>query len=163
MSSFFFFFLPKFAARKVRFRATPEHRHLCPPSDGLAGASVWGGGRPACRQFHTAYAHRRDRALRNKASTCKTATQNASNYGPWLVGLGGTESAWRIPFNELFDAKVIVFRERLLILIMFLPILLPRLGERHSRVGFSAFFRLRRLGRRRGLFHSRAQNTASRP
>ena len=50
------FFLPKFAACKVRFRATPEHRHLCPPSDGLAGASVWAGGRPACRQFHTAHA-----------------------------------------------------------------------------------------------------------
>lgn len=35
------------------------------------------------------------------------------SYGPWLVGLGaalwGTESAWRIPLNELFDAEVIVF------------------------------------------------------
>ena len=55
------------------------------------------------------------------------------NYGPWLVGLGaalwGTESAWRIPLNDLFDAKVIVFWEHVLILIMFLPILLPRLGE----------------------------------
>ncbi len=54
-------------------------------------------------------------------------------YGPWLVGLGaalwGTESAWRIPLNELFDAKVIVFWEHVFILIMFLPILLPRLGE----------------------------------
>src|SRR5438128_2451529 len=54
-------------------------------------------------------------------------------YGPWLVGLGaalwGTESAWRIPLNELFDAKVIVFWEHVLILLMFLPILLPRLGE----------------------------------
>jgi len=47
--------------------------------------------------------------------------------------------------------------EHLLILIMFLPILLPRLGERHSHVGFSAFFGLRRLGRRHDLFHSRAQ------
>src|SRR5712692_1737852 len=54
--AFFSFFLPKFAARKVRFRATPERRHLCPPSDGLAAASLWGGGRPACRQFHTAHA-----------------------------------------------------------------------------------------------------------
>src|SRR5882762_7054300 len=57
----------------------------------------------------------------------------SANYGPWLVGLGaalwGTESAWRIPLNELFDAKVIVFWEHVLILIMFLPILVPRLKE----------------------------------
>src|SRR6184192_4555417 len=54
-------------------------------------------------------------------------------YGPWLVALGaalwGTESAWRIPLNELFDAKVIVFWEHVLILIMFLPILISRLDE----------------------------------
>jgi drug/metabolite transporter (DMT)-like permease len=59
-------------------------------------------------------------------------TRTAS-YGPWLVGLGaalwGTESAWRIPLNELFDAKVIVFWEHVFILIMFLPILIPRLHE----------------------------------
>src|SRR6266702_362177 len=56
-----------------------------------------------------------------------------ATYGPWLVGLGaalwGTESAWRIPLNELFDAKVIVFWEHVLVLIMFLPLLLSRLGE----------------------------------
>ncbi len=56
-----------------------------------------------------------------------------SNYGPWFVGLGaalwGTESAWRIPLNDLFDAQVIVFWEHVLILFMFLPILLPQLGE----------------------------------
>jgi drug/metabolite transporter (DMT)-like permease len=56
-----------------------------------------------------------------------------AHYGPWLVGLGaalwGTESAWRIPLNELFDAKVIVFWEHVLILIMFLPILIPSLKE----------------------------------
>src|SRR5882757_3161883 len=56
-----------------------------------------------------------------------------ATYGPWLVGLGaalwGTESAWRIPLNELFDAKVIVFWEHVLILIMLLPILVPRLKE----------------------------------
>jgi len=55
------------------------------------------------------------------------------SYGPWLVGLGaalwGTESAWRIPLNQLFDADVIVFWEHVLILLMFLPILLPNLGE----------------------------------
>ncbi len=56
-----------------------------------------------------------------------------ANYGPWLVGLGaalwGTESAWRIPLNKIFDAEVIVFWEHILILIMFLPLLLPQLGE----------------------------------
>src|ERR1700693_6125672 len=55
------------------------------------------------------------------------------SYGPWLVGLGaalwGTESAWRIPLNELFDAEVIVFWEHVLILLMFLPLLLSSLGE----------------------------------
>jgi drug/metabolite transporter (DMT)-like permease len=55
------------------------------------------------------------------------------SYGPWLVGLGaalwGTESAWRIPLNNLFDAQVIVFWEHVLILLMFLPILIPKLGE----------------------------------
>src|SRR5437762_3989233 len=57
----------------------------------------------------------------------------SATYGPWLVGLGaalwGTESAWRIPLNELFDAKVIVFWEHVFILIMLLPILIPRLIE----------------------------------
>jgi drug/metabolite transporter, DME family len=57
----------------------------------------------------------------------------SAHYGPWLVGLGaalwGTESAWRIPLNELFDPKVIVFWEHVLIVIMFLPILIPRLRE----------------------------------
>jgi drug/metabolite transporter (DMT)-like permease len=43
--------------------------------------------------------------------------------------LWGTESAWRIPLNDLFDAEVIVFWEHVLILLMFLPILLPQLGE----------------------------------
>jgi drug/metabolite transporter (DMT)-like permease len=57
----------------------------------------------------------------------------SATYGPWLVGLGaalwGTESAWRIPLNELFDAKVIVFWEHVFILMMFLPILMSRLHE----------------------------------
>src|SRR3954462_199420 len=56
-----------------------------------------------------------------------------SSYGPWLVGLGaalwGTESAWRIPLNDLFDADMIVFWEHVLILFMFLPILFSQLGE----------------------------------
>ena len=54
-------------------------------------------------------------------------------YGPWLVALGaalwGTESAWRIPLNNLFDAEVIVFWEHVLILVMFLPLLLMQLRE----------------------------------
>jgi drug/metabolite transporter (DMT)-like permease len=60
-------------------------------------------------------------------------TARSAAYGPWLVGLGaalwGTESAWRIPLNELFDAKVIVFWEHVFILIMFLPILISRMKE----------------------------------
>ena len=54
-------------------------------------------------------------------------------YGPWLVALGaalwGTESAWRIPLNNLFDAEVIVFWEHVLILLIFLPLLLMQLRE----------------------------------
>src|SRR5213595_4281740 len=55
------------------------------------------------------------------------------NYGPWFVGLGaalwGTESAWRIPLNQLFDAPVIVFWEHVLILLMLLPLLLSRIAD----------------------------------
>jgi drug/metabolite transporter (DMT)-like permease len=54
-------------------------------------------------------------------------------YGPWLVALGaalwGTESAWRIPLNNLFAAEVIVFWEHVLILLIFLPLLIARLAE----------------------------------
>src|SRR3954464_11159348 len=50
-----------------------------------------------------------------------------------MVGLGaalwGTESAWRIPLNDLFDARVIVFWEHVLIILMFLPLLLMRWTE----------------------------------
>src|SRR3984893_17567382 len=64
----------------------------------------------------------------------KNRGSSGVSYGPWLVGLGaalwGTESAWRIPLNQLFDAEVIVFWEHVLILLMFLPILLPSLGGR---------------------------------
>ncbi len=60
-------------------------------------------------------------------------TRSRAGYGPWLVGAGaalwGTESAWRIPLNDLFDARVIVFWEHVVILLMFLPILIPKLGE----------------------------------
>src|SRR5207244_2355429 len=77
----------------------------------------------------------------------QNGTARSVNYGPWLVGLGaalwGTESAWRIPLNELFDAKVIVFWEHVLILIMFLPILIPRLHEIpkvHARTWGSLLF-----------------------
>ncbi|MBA3543232.1 MAG: DMT family transporter [Chthoniobacterales bacterium] len=57
----------------------------------------------------------------------------STSYGPWLVASGaalwGTESAWRIPLNNLFDAEVIVFWEHVLILVMFLPLLFVRLKE----------------------------------
>src|SRR5580704_19609335 len=63
----------------------------------------------------------------------KNRESSGVSYGPWLVGLGaalwGTESAWRIPLNQLFDAEVIVFWEHVLILLMFLPILLPNIGR----------------------------------
>lgn len=63
----------------------------------------------------------------------KQTVATRSSAGPWLVGLGaalwGTESAWRIPLNDLFDAEVIVFWEHILILLMFLPILFSQLGE----------------------------------
>src|SRR5205809_5846234 len=63
----------------------------------------------------------------------QNGTARGAIYGPWLVGLGaalwGTESAWRIPLNDLFDADVIVFWEHVLILVMFLPILFSQLGE----------------------------------
>jgi len=63
----------------------------------------------------------------------QTRKTRATRYGPWLVGLGaalwGTESAWRIPLNELFDAKVIVFWEHVFILVMFLPILISHVLE----------------------------------
>jgi len=63
----------------------------------------------------------------------QTRVTQRANYGPWLVGLGaalwGTESAWRIPLNQLFDAQVIVFWEHVLILLMLLPLLLSRLAD----------------------------------
>ena len=66
--------------------------------------------------------------MRNDSASAET-----KSYGPWLVGLGaalwGTESAWRIPLNKIFDAPVIVFWEHVLILLMFLPLLLPNLRE----------------------------------
>ena len=54
--------------------------------------------------------------------------------GPWLVGLGaalwGTENAWRIPLNELFDQPdVLVFWEHVILATLALPFVLPRLGE----------------------------------
>jgi drug/metabolite transporter (DMT)-like permease len=69
----------------------------------------------------------------SKTVRVKKSATNRASHGPWLVGLGaalwGTESAWRIPLNDLFDAQVIVFWEHVLILLMFLPILIPQLGE----------------------------------
>lgn len=71
--------------------------------------------------------------MNSEAAQQASVVDRSRIYGPWLVGLGaalwGTESAWRIPLNELFDAEVIVFWEHALILLMFLPLLLPSLGE----------------------------------
>jgi drug/metabolite transporter (DMT)-like permease len=57
----------------------------------------------------------------------------SSPWGPWLVGLGaalwGTESAWRIPLNDLFDPDVIVFWEHVILVLTFLPFALARFGE----------------------------------
>lgn len=56
-----------------------------------------------------------------------------TRWGPWLVALGaglwGTESAWRIPLNDLFDADVLVFWEHVVLVACALPFILPRLGE----------------------------------
>jgi drug/metabolite transporter (DMT)-like permease len=53
--------------------------------------------------------------------------------GPWLVALGaglwGTESAWRIPLNDVFDPNVLVFWEHVVLVLCALPFVLPRLGE----------------------------------
>lgn len=53
--------------------------------------------------------------------------------GPWLVALGaglwGTESAWRIPLNEVFSPNVLVFWEHVVLVACALPLILPRLGE----------------------------------
>jgi drug/metabolite transporter (DMT)-like permease len=80
--------------------------------------------------FFMPLTHRRANVTPVPMQTRKT---RAARYGPWLVGLGaalwGTESAWRIPLNELFDAKVIVFWEHVFILILFLPILISRRHE----------------------------------
>ena len=54
-------------------------------------------------------------------------------YGPWLVALGaglwGTESAFRIPLNDLFAPEVIVLWEHLILVVLFLPIVFSRIGE----------------------------------
>jgi drug/metabolite transporter (DMT)-like permease len=53
--------------------------------------------------------------------------------GPWLVALGaglwGTESAWRIPLNDVFSPNVLVFWEHVILVACALPFILPRLGE----------------------------------
>jgi DME family drug/metabolite transporter len=68
-----------------------------------------------------------------KTVRVKEGEATRASYGPWLVGLGaalwGTESAWRIPLNNLFDAQAIVFWEHLLIVLMFLPLLVSQLGQ----------------------------------
>jgi drug/metabolite transporter (DMT)-like permease len=45
------------------------------------------------------------------------------------AALWGTESAWRIPLGELFDAAVLVTWEHVILVALALPFILPRLGE----------------------------------
>jgi drug/metabolite transporter (DMT)-like permease len=57
-----------------------------------------------------------------------------AKIGPWLVALGaalwGTESAWRIPLNDLLaQPDVLVFWEHVILTACALPLILPRLGE----------------------------------
>jgi DME family drug/metabolite transporter len=57
-----------------------------------------------------------------------------ARIGPWLVAGGaalwGTESAWRIPLNDRFpDADVLVFWEHVVLVLLALPMVLPRLAE----------------------------------
>jgi drug/metabolite transporter (DMT)-like permease len=63
----------------------------------------------------------------------RMSTPRETSYGPWLVALGtalwGTESAWRIPLNDLFPADVIVLWEHVILVALALPLILPRLGE----------------------------------
>jgi len=53
--------------------------------------------------------------------------------GPWLVAIGaglwGTEIAWRLPLNDVFDPDVLVFWEHVIMVVCALPLILPRLGE----------------------------------
>jgi drug/metabolite transporter (DMT)-like permease len=57
-----------------------------------------------------------------------------SRIGPWLVAIGaglwGTESAWRIPLNDLFpNVDVIVWWEHVILFACAVPFIAPRLGE----------------------------------
>ena len=92
-------------------------------------------------------------------------TANSVKYGPWLVALGaalwGTESAWRIPLNNLFDAEVIVFWEHVLILA---DVSTPSSDatsrdpqDRRPHLGLSGLLRVRGLGRGDDFLHPRAQ------
>lgn len=65
------------------------------------------------------------------------ASSRETTYGPWLVALGaalwGTESAERIPLTDphgiAFREDVMVFWEHAILVVLFLPWILPRLGE----------------------------------
>ena len=56
-----------------------------------------------------------------------------SSIGPWLVALGaalwGTESAWRIPLDEVLAPEVMVWWEHVILVALALPFVIPRLGE----------------------------------
>jgi len=56
-----------------------------------------------------------------------------SRIGPWLVALGaalwGTENAWRIPLGEIFKPSVLVWWEHVILVLLAVPVIIPRLGE----------------------------------
>ncbi|MEO7729449.1 MAG: hypothetical protein ABIY55_00645, partial [Kofleriaceae bacterium] len=61
------------------------------------------------------------------------STPREHPIGPWLVAIGaglwGTEIAWRLPLNDVFDPDVLVFWEHVIMVVCALPLILPRLGE----------------------------------
>lgn len=75
------------------------------------------------------------------------AEARETRIGPWLVALGaalwGTESAWRIPLNDVFAADVMVWWEHVVLVALALPFVLPRLGElrraKLSTIGWLVF------------------------
>jgi len=67
------------------------------------------------------------------AALTPVAAPHERRIGPWLVALGaalwGTESAWRIPLLDKLPADTIVFWEHAIMVVLALPLIVPRLGE----------------------------------
>ena len=77
--------------------------------------------------------HAKSPWYRRAVAVATEHVKRATTLGPWLVAIGaglwGTESAWRIPLNHLFAAEVIVWWEHVVLVVLALPLILPRLGE----------------------------------